>query len=368
MKTGLLFLNAFLILGSSNGWLPSRTTGFASTRCAMVASSSRLPDTSTPLAHHTFAGLVEKGLLERFEEPAIKRVLQSWRLLDNDYFHREYVGEPGKEENSNMFQECHSYLPGLSIQPFWNPDDFGWTNSLKSKYKQIRKEFDAVNADMERLQQEGNNIWAGALTEDAAAYGDGWKTLVLMDRGRWDPENANLFPNTAKAVRDCGVPATEVFFACMKGPSKISPHTDFTNFVLTSHLALDIPYSGENKCNISVGDETHEWINGNVLLFDTSLVHDAVNDSDQMRYILMLRIWHPDLTDAEREALQFTYDCLQLPGLVSDDPGEKFMAEQTVEAMRAFPQLKQKSLGFGGKKSKGKKRKEAGGKSNGFGI
>eukprot|EP00980_Cylindrotheca_fusiformis_P000656 scaffold160_cov136-Cylindrotheca_fusiformis.AAC.3 len=326
---------------------------------AMVASSTTLPDTSKRLAPHTFAGLVEKSLLERFEEADIERVLQSWRLLDQDYFHREYHGEPGKEEQSNMLQECHSYVPGLSVQPFWNPDDFDWTSRLKSKYRQIRKEFDAVNSDMERLRKEGNNVWAGALTEDAAAYGEGWRTLVLMDRGRWDPDNVNLFPTTAKAVHDSGVPATEVFFAAMEGQSKISPHTDFTNFVLTSHLALDIPFSGENKCRISVGDETREWINGNVLLFDTSLMHDTANDSDQMRYILMLRLWHPDLTDAERQALQFTFDCLEIPGLVSDNPEERFKAEQTVESMRAFPQIRRQNQGFGGtnqKKKRGKRK------------
>jgi len=165
--------------------------------------------------------MVERELLEKFEESEIERVLQSWRLLDKDYFHREYVGEEGKEEESYMVQECRSYVPGLSIKPYWNPGEFDWTAYIKSNYKKIRKEFDAVNADMLRLQQEGSNIWAGALTEDAAAYGEGWKTLVLMDRGRWAPANVQLFPNTAKIIHDSGVPATEVFFASMKGPSEI---------------------------------------------------------------------------------------------------------------------------------------------------
>lgn len=362
MKSPILLFNFIQIISTVNGLLPNRIPPAkrSTTSCCMISSSpsSSLPDTSTPLSIRTFAGLVEQGLLERFEESDIQRVLQSWRLLDKDYYHKQHL-KPGFEDSSDMIQECHSYLPGLSIQPFWEPNDFDWANYLKKKYPQIRKEFLAVNADMQRLQQEGNNIWAGALTDDAASYGEGWKTLVLMNRGMWDPENVNLFPNTAKAVRDSGIPATEVFFASMAGPSEIKKHTDFTNFVLTSHLALDIPYSGQNKCRISVGDETQEWINGNVLLFDTSLMHDAVNESDQMRYILMLRLWHPDLTLVEREALQFTYDCLELPGLVSDNPEERSRAEQTAQAMRAFPKIKQ-SQGFGGfgNKKGGKKKKK----------
>jgi hypothetical protein len=87
-----------------------------------------------------------------------------------------------------------------------------------------------------------------------------------------------------------------------------------------------------------------------------------------MRYILMMRIWHPDLTTVEREALQFTYDCLEVPGLVSLDAGERFLSERTVEIMRSFPTLKKPAVqGFGSKKSKGKSKK-GGGKSKGFGI
>lgn len=181
---------------------------------------SKLPDVSTPLSPHTYAGMVEQELLERFEESEIQRVLQSWRLLDKDYYHKQNVGEEGKEDDM-MVQECHSYLPGLPIRPFWKSDDFDWATYLKSNYQKIRNEFDTVQADMQRLQEEGNNIWAGALTEDAAAYGKGWKTLVLMDRGRWAKDNVKLFPTTAKVVHDSGVPVTEVFFASMDGPSKI---------------------------------------------------------------------------------------------------------------------------------------------------
>jgi hypothetical protein len=108
------------------------------------------------------------------------------------------------------------------------------------------------------------------------------------------------------------------------------------------------------------------------MVFDTSLIHDAINESDEMRYILMMRVWHPDLTPTEREALQFTYDCLMVPELVSTEPGERFMAERQVEAMHAFPAIQRSAAaeqGFGGGGGKkGKKGKKKGGKSSkGFG-
>jgi aspartate beta-hydroxylase len=330
--------------------------------------------------------MIEKGLKDRFNETAIERVLTSWRLVDQGYYRKEYVGDAIEEEDTYMIQECHSYVPGLTIKPFWDPQDFDWAKTLESRYPEIRKEFDSVMGNRQKLQREGNNIWAGALTEDASSYGEGWKTLVLMDRGRWDPVNANLFPKTAQMIYASGVPATEVFFACMEGPSSIKKHSDFTNFVLTSHLALDIPYSGENKCRLTVGNETREWIDGKSYVFDTSLLHDAENESDKMRYILMMRLWHPDLSSEEKEALQFTFDCLEFDQLLSSSEEERFKAEKIVEASRSFPlipedtsggkgfraQIKSPEInakGFG-KKKKQNKRKTKGaarGKKKGFG-
>lgn len=314
------------------------------------------PPEPLPLPPHTFAGLVEQGMIDRFagddgSDENILRVLQSWRWLEQGYEHREYHGQLADPTESLCHQHCHSYVPGLTIHEFWDNQAFDWTSKLADKYKAIRQEFLDVTADMARLQQQGNNIWAGALTEDASSYGVGWKTLVLMDRSRWDPVNVNLFPVTAQAVHDAGVPAVEVFFASLQPESDIKPHSDFTNFVLTSHLPVDVPYSGQNKCRLRIGDTTRQWINGEIMVFDTSLMHDAVNDSDKTRYILMMRVWHPDLTKVERDALQFIYDCLDYPALLSNDAKLRQVAEDQVKASRVFPEIQRgggRRKGFGG--------------------
>lgn len=355
----LLYTPAVLmaLIGSSHGFVlrPSAS----STMTSLQVASTTLPETR-PLAPQTFAGMVENGMKERFGEEAALRVMESWRLLDMDYEHEEYLGPDGEDESSQCHQLAHSYVPGLRPQEFYDTSDHPWSSKLEKKYKELKREFTQVTSDMAKLQEEGNNIWAGALTEDASSYGEGWKTLVLMNRGIWDPVNVQLFPKTAKAVRDCKIPAVEVFFASMQPNTDIQPHTDFTNFVVTSHLALDIPESGNNKCRLTIGDETRQWINGEVMLFDTSIRHSAVNEADQTRYILMMRVWHPDLTQVERDALQFIYDCLALPDLVSDDAQDRAKAESQLKVMKEFPMIERASggSGFGGggkkKKKKGK--------------
>jgi aspartate beta-hydroxylase len=250
----------------------------------------------------------------------------------------------------------------LHAKQFYDTSQLEWAQQLQKCYQDIKSEFARVTSDVQKLAREGNNIWAGALTTDASSYGVGWRTLVLMDRGTWDSTNVRCFPITARAIRDSGAPVVEAFFASMEPHSDIKLHTDNTNFVVTSHLALDIPNNGENKCRLTIGDETRQWINGEMLMFDTSIMHAAVNDSDKTRYILMLRLWHPDLTELERQAIQFLYDALQIPELTSIHPEERFKAEQYVETtMRAFPEispLAAEAVGFGDKKQEKKKKKK----------
>jgi len=356
-----------------------RATDAAATSSAIDRTATAPPSTDAPLSPNTFAGQVERALLSKYPESKIERVLRSWRLLELDYEHREFVGgqqsppiTADEDGTSRCYQHAPSYVPGLRAVAWWDDvDELPWAKSLAKSYPSIREEFLSVMSDPEKLASDGNNIWAGALTTDAESYGEGWKTLVLLNRGQWDETNAKLFPVTSKAIHKSGVPVAEAFFASMKPRTSIKPHSDFTNFVLTSHLPLVVPENGNNKCRLSVGDETRQWLEGKVILFDTSIYHDAINDSEETRYILMLRVWHSDLTEEERGALQLIYDCLEIPELLSDNPGTVSMAEQHAVMMREFP-LKDSAIsgGFGsgrggsikGKKGKGKNKRKGRGK------
>eukprot|EP00588_Corethron_pennatum_P005692 CAMPEP_0194296110 /NCGR_PEP_ID=MMETSP0169-20130528/55193_1 /TAXON_ID=218684 /ORGANISM="Corethron pennatum, Strain L29A3" /LENGTH=403 /DNA_ID=CAMNT_0039045477 /DNA_START=143 /DNA_END=1354 /DNA_ORIENTATION=+ len=339
-----------------------------------------------PIRPGTFAASVRDAIVERYGAGPARRVLASWNAADVGHERREYVGDlptvrprmdrpaPGE---SNCVQHCTSYVPGLSIREWWWDEDGvaidgapprpSWAVDLEKSFPAIREEFLAATSDPS-LASKGSNVWAGALTDDASGYGMGWTTLVLMDRGQWDRTNLNLFPETTAAIRKSGIPCTEAFFASMSPGSNIKLHSDFTNFVLTSHLPLVVP-GAPGQCRLSVGDECRPWKEGSVTLFDTSIMHDAINESDETRYILMFRLWHPDLTEEERGALQLIYDCLEHPGLLSADPGEKFMAEQQVAIMKEVPDIV--PVGGKGKKKKyvkGKRKNGAASASTGKGF
>ena len=54
------------------------------------------------------------------------------------------------------------------------------------------------------------------------------------------------------------------------------------------------------------------------MLFDTSILHKAENRAATTRYILMMRVYHPELSGVERSAMQLVFDCLDEPELLDD--------------------------------------------------
>ncbi len=56
-------------------------------------------------------------------------------------------------------------------------------------------------------------------------------------------------------------------------------------------------------CGFRVGSETREWRIGEGWVFDDTIEHEAWNDSDEPRYILICDIWSPRLSPQERAAI-----------------------------------------------------------------
>ena len=49
-----------------------------------------------------------------------------------------------------------------------------------------------------------------------------------------------------------------------------------------------------------VGNTVRDWKMGQAWVFDDTIEHEAWNDSTEMRVILLIEIWRPELTAAER--------------------------------------------------------------------
>jgi aspartyl/asparaginyl beta-hydroxylase (cupin superfamily) len=88
-------------------------------------------------------------------------------------------------------------------------------------------------------------------------------------------------------------------FSVLQPRTRIPPHTGIANTRLVMHLPLIVP----EACGFRVGAETRQWREGEAWVFDDTIEHEAWNDSDRPRTILICDVWNPRLDAEERETI-----------------------------------------------------------------
>lgn len=307
---------------------------------------------------------IETALAAEFANEDVQRVINSFRAVRAGEKLEHGKGTPAH-------QRAHSFIEGLSAQPFHTIEDHPWTRHLEENWTAIAEELRAATGSRQLIEQ-GTNVWARPVVEAANAYGPDWRTLVLQDR-EWDAANCGIFPVTAGLLRDdkFGAPCVEAFFARQAPTSGIKLHTDDCNFVLTMHLGLDVP---DKQAWIEVGGERRYWENGKCMVFDTSFFHRTMNEStDADRTVLLLRFWHPELTIVERKALQFLFKAIEDPQSVSSvlSASDRKREERQQRSMMAGLDVELPEVGSRAERRKSapeKKSRAKRGKSAGIGF
>jgi aspartyl/asparaginyl beta-hydroxylase (cupin superfamily) len=201
--------------------------------------------------------------------------------------------------------ECNQlYVPRLPAIPFFDPADFPWVPALQARTDAIRGEL--VTA----MQQEGSKFvpYIGYRPGEPVNqwqelnHSMRWSTLHLWRGGIPVDENLARCPTTAAALRevemaDIGGLCPNAMFSVLAPRTRIPPHNGETNARVIVHLPLIVP----EGCTYRVGFEETKWTVGDVLIFDDTLEHEARNDGDETRVVLIFDVWNPLLTAAERQ-------------------------------------------------------------------
>jgi aspartate beta-hydroxylase len=255
--------------------------------------------------------------------PAVSHALEYWEqygselgaFLDQhlDSYYRTFASENLKRFRDSLdilvgrkrrFESrCELYhYPGLAPIEFFDRADFPWLDSIEAATDEIRDEF------LEILKTEEGfapyisyppgvplNQWAELNNSPR------WSAFHLHKMGKLIEENAARCPGTMKALEGAPQPdqpgrTPASMFSLLKPRTRIPPHTGVTNVRLVTHLALIIP----EGCGFRVGNETRQWVPGRAWVFDDTIEHEAWNDSDKLRVVLIFDIWHPHLTPPER--------------------------------------------------------------------
>lgn len=207
----------------------------------------------------------------------------------------------GRKRRYDSLSMLHHY-PGLPTIEFFERADFPWLHSIEAATDDIRDEFLRV------LESEAGftpyitypddvplNQWAELNNSP------NWSAFHLFNKGTLVAENAAKCPTTMKLLEGapqpdqaCRTPAA--MFSLLKPKTRIPPHVGVSNVRLVTHVPLIVP----EGCGFRVGNETREWVPGKAWVFDDTIEHEAWNNSDKLRVVLIFDIWHPLLTPPER--------------------------------------------------------------------
>ncbi|KAI2491635.1 peptide-aspartate beta-dioxygenase [Fragilaria crotonensis] len=225
-------------------------------------------------------------------------------------------------------QPSEEHIDGLTAKPIWNvhtdDDDnnnqnniFPWAAELEASSHVIIDEWNTFyqgQLQKARDSNDNNNDASSSATMilgDSAwqnqIMGPGWSAVRLQRLGVWNTNTCRThFPQTYELLRNLAIPLAVrgVCFARQEPQTGVLPHSDGRNFILTAHLGLDVP----DGCWMKVGTEECTWEVGKLTIIDTSFEHSTGNPGDSERLVLIIDFWHPELTEAERAALEFVYD------------------------------------------------------------
>ena len=159
---------------------------------------------------------------------------------------------------------------------FIEKDDYPFTICLEDNWKAIRDEF--IN-----LPVQSFDPWV-----QQSMHGKGWSVFGLYASGEPIAKACDQCPKTAEILKSIeGLSIAG--FSRMAPRTHIKPHIGWAASVYRLHLGLVVPLN----CKLRVADETRHWAEGECWIFDDTVEHEAWNDSDSDRGILLLDFLRP---------------------------------------------------------------------------
>ena len=236
-------------------------------------------------------------LRARHGDEALRRVADSLAI---------YLGQLPANYPDPRQRPKFLYFPGLPATTYFARELFPWYAAFEAQFAAIREELATVMAAQKGIEP----FLKFHSPEDVKGYLGGvekpvWDAYFFYRHGERYDEHHRHCPRTSAALE--AVPTLcrirehgpEVCFSVLTPGTHILPHRGVTNTRLVTHLPLIVP----DNCAIKVGGEERIWREGECFTFDDTFEHEAWNRSDSTRVVMLLDVWNPHLTAAEREAV-----------------------------------------------------------------
>lgn len=267
------------------------------------------------------------------------------------------------------------FLPGLRSLPFWTSSDYSKVAygdpTVQHVVQLLEEHADAIREEYLQVaptipsdyHDDPSGGGGGGGDQQHASLHQGptpWKWHSYLSKGHVQGQFVQSFPSTSRVLQQLrsegilfeGTPFGFAFFSTLGPGSTIAPHTAPMNLRLRIHLSLIVPTITTTKSSddddtttttgtttttttgdtttaastppfttspplgIRVGIHEREWVPSKALVLDDSYQHSVWNHHpSQSRVVLLVDIWHPDISGEERTAIVQLFQQARLDGL-----------------------------------------------------
>lgn len=193
--------------------------------------------------------------------------------------------------------------PRLPVIPFYDRNLFPWLSTLEDATP-------VIQAELTALLETGFDDFAPYIAYPKGVpvnqwgelnHSRKWSSLFLWKDGRRQdaicarcPDTAALLDSLPMADQDSFSPTA--MFSALQPHTHIPAHTGSSNVRLLAHLPIILP----GPARFRVGNTVKSWEMGKAWIFDDTIEHEAWNDADALRVILIFDVWNPYLDDKEK--------------------------------------------------------------------
>uniref|UniRef100_A0A8C7SM32 Aspartyl/asparaginy/proline hydroxylase domain-containing protein n=1 Tax=Oncorhynchus mykiss TaxID=8022 RepID=A0A8C7SM32_ONCMY len=199
---------------------------------------------------------------------------------------------------ASVWQRSLYNVDGLKAQPWWTPKDTGYMDLIKT----LERNWRTIRDEALSVMDKTTGLFVPE-EENLREKGE-WGQFTLWQQGKKAGESCHSVPKTCglleRYTEATGCKRGQIKFSVMQPGTHVWPHTGPTNCRLRMHLGLVIPKTG---CKIRCTNDTRAWEEGKVLIFDDSFEHEVWQDADSYRLIFIVDVWHPELTQYQRQTL-----------------------------------------------------------------
>lgn len=175
----------------------------------------------------------------------------------------------------------------LGNPTIFNNDKFPWVKSMEKNWPLIREELEKIMVHHQQLP----NLQDIQAEQYEITSDNKWKTFILYGFGHKSELNCQLCPKTTELIETIPDMVT-AFFSILSPDKHIPRHRGVYKGLIRSHLGLIVPQP-KGICRMNVGNETVEWEEGKMVVFDNTYHHEVWNNSDNVRVVLLIDVIRP---------------------------------------------------------------------------